>query len=136
MPLRIQPRLVNSQKAPAPMARWIWQATCGNGQRIGMVKHIMLFLQNLIHRALNQGQCVSCEAEHLAVKYTMSVPPSAFRAIRQRPMRGLAGVALATSKRANTACTRLVGVAAFSGSLRGLKWVPAKWRCLVPPTSG
>ena len=37
---------------------------------------------------------------------------------------------------ANTACTRLVGVAAFSGSLRGLKLVPSKWRCLVPPTSG
>jgi len=27
---------------------------------------------------------------------------------------------------ANTACTRLVGVCAFSGSLRGLKLVPAK----------
>ena len=35
----------------------------------------------------------------------------------------------------NTACTRLVGVAAFSGSLRGLKLVPAKWLRLVPPTS-
>ena len=29
----------------------------------------------------------------------------------------------------------VVGVCAFSGSLRGLKLVPAKWRCLVPPTS-
>ena len=36
----------------------------------------------------------------------------------------------------NTACTRLVGVCAFSGSLRGLKLVPSKWRYLVPPTSG
>jgi hypothetical protein len=45
----------------------------------------------------------------------------------------------------NTACTRspaayagvmMVGVAAFSGSLRDSKLVPAKWRCLVPPTSG
>ena len=36
----------------------------------------------------------------------------------------------------NTACTRLVGVCAFSGSLRGLELVPSKWRCLVPPTSG
>ncbi|HKY54860.1 MAG TPA: hypothetical protein VJM08_11165 [Anaerolineales bacterium] len=36
----------------------------------------------------------------------------------------------------NTACTRLVGVGAFSGSLRGLELVPAKWRCLLPPTSG
>jgi len=36
----------------------------------------------------------------------------------------------------NTACTRLVGVCAFSGSLRGLELIPAKWRYLVPPTSG
>jgi hypothetical protein len=36
----------------------------------------------------------------------------------------------------NTACTRRVGVAAFSGSLRSLKLVPAKWRSLVPPTRG
>jgi hypothetical protein len=39
-------------------------------------------------------------------------------------------------KRANTACTRLVGVCAFSGSLRGLELTPLKWRFLVPPTSG
>ncbi|SRR6266508_1593535 len=38
--------------------------------------------------------------------------------------------------RANKACTRLVGVGAFSGGLRGLELVPSKWRCLVPPTSG
>ena len=31
--------------------------------------------------------------------------------------------------------TRLSGTRAFSGSLRGLKLVPAKGRCLVPPTS-
>jgi len=31
---------------------------------------------------------------------------------------------------------RLVGVCAFSGSLRGLELIPAKWRRLVPPTSG
>ena len=36
----------------------------------------------------------------------------------------------------NTACTRLVGLAAFSGSFLGLKLVPAKWRYLVSPTSG
>jgi uncharacterized membrane protein YgdD (TMEM256/DUF423 family) len=36
----------------------------------------------------------------------------------------------------NTACTRLVGVGAFSGSLRGLELVPTKWRYLVSPTSG
>jgi hypothetical protein len=29
----------------------------------------------------------------------------------------------------------VVGIAAFSGSLCGLKLVPSKWRCLVPPTS-
>jgi hypothetical protein len=29
----------------------------------------------------------------------------------------------------------MVGVGAFSSSLRGLKLVPAKWRDLVPPTS-
>ncbi len=47
-------------------------------------------------------------------------------------------------KAANTACTRpptksvgavVVGVCAFSGTLCGLKLVPLKWRCLVPPTS-
>lgn len=32
--------------------------------------------------------------------------------------------------------TRLVGVGAFSSGLRGLRLVPAKWRYLVPPTSG
>jgi len=31
---------------------------------------------------------------------------------------------------------RLVGVCAFSSTLRGLKLVPSKRRCLVPPTSG
>jgi hypothetical protein len=31
---------------------------------------------------------------------------------------------------------RLVGVCAFLGSFFGLKLVPIKWRCLVPPTSG
>jgi hypothetical protein len=36
----------------------------------------------------------------------------------------------------NTACTRLVGVCAFSGRLRGFKLVPPKRRYLVPPTSG
>jgi len=35
----------------------------------------------------------------------------------------------------NTACTRRLGLGAFSGSLRGLELVPAKWHCLVPPTS-
>ena len=35
---------------------------------------------------------------------------------------------------ANNACTRLVGVGAFSGSLRSSKLVLWKWRCLVPPT--
>ena len=28
---------------------------------------------------------------------------------------------------------RLVGVAAFLDVLRGLEWVPSKWRYLVPP---
>jgi len=36
----------------------------------------------------------------------------------------------------NTACTRLVGVGAFSSRLRGLELVPLKWRYLVSPTSG
>ncbi len=36
----------------------------------------------------------------------------------------------------NTACTRLVGVGAFSGSFLVSRLVPAKWRYLVPPTSG
>ncbi len=30
----------------------------------------------------------------------------------------------------------VVGVCAFSGTLRGLELVPTKWRYLVPPTSG
>ncbi len=34
----------------------------------------------------------------------------------------------------NTACTRRVGVCAFSGSFRGSRLVPANWRPLVPPT--
>jgi hypothetical protein len=25
---------------------------------------------------------------------------------------------------------------AFSGSLRGLKWIPSKWRSLIPPQGG
>jgi hypothetical protein len=33
----------------------------------------------------------------------------------------------------NIACTRQVGLAAFSGSLRGWKLVSSKWRCLLPP---
>jgi hypothetical protein len=32
--------------------------------------------------------------------------------------------------------TRLVGVSAFLGTLCGLELIPAKWRYLVPPTSG
>jgi len=36
----------------------------------------------------------------------------------------------------NTACTRRVGRAAFSGTLRGFKLIPSKWRYLVPPTRG
>jgi hypothetical protein len=36
----------------------------------------------------------------------------------------------------NKACTRLVGVAAFSSSFLGFKLVPSKQRSLVPPTSG
>ncbi len=36
----------------------------------------------------------------------------------------------------NTACTRLVGVCAFLGVLRGWRLVPSKRRRLVPPTSG
>src|SRR5512133_3343271 len=38
------------------------------------------------------------------------------------------------SRLPNIACTRRVGVCALSSSLRGLRRVPAKWRCLVPPT--
>jgi len=41
-----------------------------------------------------------------------------------------------TKEQPNTACTRRVGVCAFSGSLRGLKLVPSKRRSLVPPTRG
>jgi hypothetical protein len=36
----------------------------------------------------------------------------------------------------NTACTRRVGVCAFSGTLCGSELVPAKWRDPVPPTRG
>jgi len=36
----------------------------------------------------------------------------------------------------NTACTRRVGVCAFSSRLRGLELVPSKSRYLVPPTRG
>src|SRR5215207_5523596 len=36
----------------------------------------------------------------------------------------------------NTACTRLVGVCAFSGSLCGLELILSERRSLVPPTSG
>jgi hypothetical protein len=39
-------------------------------------------------------------------------------------------------KAPNTACTRLGVGPAFSGSLRGLKLVPAKWRYPVPPQAG
>jgi hypothetical protein len=39
-------------------------------------------------------------------------------------------------KRANNACTRQVGLCAFSSSLRGLKLIQSKWRCLIPPTCG
>ena len=35
----------------------------------------------------------------------------------------------------NNACTRLVGVGAFSGRLIGSRLVPSKWRCLIPPTA-
>jgi hypothetical protein len=49
------------------------------------------------------------------------------------------------SKAPNTACTRspakyagvmVVGVCAFSSTLRGLRLVPSNWRYLVPSTSG
>jgi hypothetical protein len=43
---------------------------------------------------------------------------------------------LRPTTQANTACTRRVGLCAFSGSVRGLKLVPAKWLFLVPPTRG
>jgi len=33
------------------------------------------------------------------------------------------------------AAAMVVGVGAFSGTLRGLKLIPSKRRCLVPPTS-
>jgi hypothetical protein len=36
----------------------------------------------------------------------------------------------------NKACTRLVGVCAFSSGFRGLELVASNWRYLVPPTSG
>jgi len=36
----------------------------------------------------------------------------------------------------NKACSRLGVRAAFSSSFLGFKLVPAKWRYLVPPTSG
>jgi len=31
---------------------------------------------------------------------------------------------------------QVVGVCAFSSSLRDFELVPSKWRCLVPPTRG
>ncbi len=43
---------------------------------------------------------------------------------------------LAQHKTPNTACTRRVGVAAFSSSLCGLRLVPSKRPCPVPPTRG
>jgi hypothetical protein len=48
---------------------------------------------------------------------------------------GVAGVSLATywQRRANNACTRHVGVCAFSGTLRGLKFGAVKI-ALSPPT--
>ena len=39
-------------------------------------------------------------------------------------------------KSPNTACTRRVGVCAFSSSFRGLRLVPLQWRSLLPPTRG
>ncbi|MBN2115430.1 MAG: hypothetical protein JW730_02605, partial [Anaerolineales bacterium] len=42
---------------------------------------------------------------------------------------------LLAAKLPNTACTRRVGVGAFSGSLRGLRLVPAKWRYPMLPLS-
>ena len=44
-------------------------------------------------------------------------------------------VSLAQHKTPNKACARLVGVCAFSGSLRGLKLVPSKSRYKVATES-
>jgi uncharacterized membrane protein YgdD (TMEM256/DUF423 family) len=46
---------------------------------------------------------------------------------------GLTQRAACTRSPAKSAGAMVVGVAAFSGSLRDLKLVPTKWRCLVPP---
>jgi hypothetical protein len=45
----------------------------------------------------------------------------------------LASVRLRSMSAPNPACARLVGVCAFSSSLRSLRLVPSKRRYLVPP---
>ena len=55
-------------------------------------------------------------------------------------MIGIMGKVLLNGKRVlsstapNKACTRRLGFCAFSGSLRGLEFVPLKQRYLVPPS--
>jgi hypothetical protein len=53
---------------------------------------------------------------------------------------GIVGVLLAIWAPAlyvdGQATTRLVGLCAFLSTFRGLKFIPSKWRYLVPPTSG
>jgi len=49
---------------------------------------------------------------------------------------GFQVASLAQHKTPNTACTRLVGVGAFSSSFRGFELVRSKWHSRVPPTSG
>jgi hypothetical protein len=55
---------------------------------------------------------------------------------RQRVLRSQSRLTQsAPDPRKNTE-TMVVGVCAFSGSLRSLKLIPSKWHYLVPPTSG
>jgi hypothetical protein len=67
----------------------------------------------------------------------LTIPSVATRADRKRKCNNGCeiDVLLLSENLPNTACTRRVGVAAFSGRLRGLKLVQAKWHCLVPPAS-
>src|SRR5688500_4917432 len=73
-------------------------------------------------------------SSNLMILYLMNSCKSAYSNLYLTKSRGYEELSAKTA--ANKACTRLVGVAAFSGSFRGSRLIPSKWRYLVPPTSG
>ena len=59
-----------------------------------------------------------------------------YNAVRhqRQPCKTMSGIESQRQKRANNACTRRLGVCAFSSSLRGFELVPSKERYLAPPS--